>query len=103
MTERKLQGRSGERDVMASAYRLDSANLVHDIRGRRDVVVLGAFDCPGGEDAGVIRAAEHNADVALLAKRQEVVQRALLQQRVAAGKQKEDEGPGRGELHADIN
>src|SRR6185312_7168584 len=76
-----------ERDLMALADRLDLAYPFQDGRLGGRVVVHGAGDGAGGEDAGVVGPAHEEADAALLAERQEGLQRLLFEQRIAAGQE----------------
>src|SRR5207248_9355176 len=55
-----------------------------DDLGRRGLVIPGV---PAGEDAGIQRAADHDRGAGLLAFRQQILERRLLEQGVAAGEQ----------------
>ena len=88
MTEREVQRGGRERDAVARAHRLDLAHPLEDRGRRRRVLEIGAGDRSGREDAGVVGAADDQRDVAPRAQRQEGIERPLLQQGVAAGKEK---------------
>ncbi len=68
---------------MAVADRLDGIDPGDDL-GRRGLVVPGV---PAGEDAGIQRAADDNRCADLLAFGQQIIERRLLEQGVAAGEQ----------------
>ena len=81
--ERELQRGGRQRDVVRLANGGDLLHARYDI-GWRGFVVPGVS---AGEDAGVQRAADHQGGAAGLAQRNEVVERRLFQQGVAAGEQ----------------
>ena len=100
MAERELQRRGRQPDAVAGADRLDPPHPLHDLGRRRRILEVGALDRAGGEDAGVVGAADQERDVALLAQRQEAVERRLLEQGVAAGEQEAVEVAALGEVLA---
>ena len=67
MRQRKAQRGGGDGDAVGGADPLDPRHPVEDLRRRGFVVVDGAFDRAGGEDAGVERATQQDADAARLA------------------------------------
>ena len=84
MGERELQRGGRQRHVVRLA---DGGDLLHP----RNDLRRGGGVVPGvttGQDAGVQRAADDDRGAARLAQRQQVVERCLFQQRVAAGEQK---------------
>ena len=97
MAEREAEGGVGELHAVGGADRLDPGDAVEDLGWRRVVVVVGAGPWAGGEDAGVVGPADHDADPARLAKRQEGVERLLFEEGVAAGEQEDVEIPALGQ------
>ena len=87
---------------MGGADPLDPRHLFQNFGRRVAVIVFGAGDRTGRENAGIEHAAEHHADALLPGQRQELRQRRLLQQRIAAGQQHGVERSGRGETHAHV-
>ena len=63
----KLQRRGGHGDVVALADGLDFRHAVEDALRRQFGIEHGALDRAGGEDAGVVGAADDDFRVALLA------------------------------------
>jgi hypothetical protein len=82
----ELQGGGGEARAEALADAFEPADTRQHVRRRRVVVERAPWP---GEDAGVVGSADHHADAAALARREQAVQRRLLQQRIAAGEQEE--------------
>ena len=103
VSERELQRRRRERDAMAAADGVDPAHPLEHLGRRCPVVVGRALARPGGEDARVERPADQDADLLLDAERQQLVERALLQQRVAAGEQDAVEVGVAGEAQAGLD
>ena len=87
VAERELQRRGRQAHAVPRAHRLDPAHPLHDLGRRRRILEIGALDRAGRKDAGVVGAADDQRDVAPLAQRQELVERRLLEQGVAAGEQ----------------
>ena len=93
MGQGKAQRGGGDGHPVGGADPLDPGDPAENLRRRGLVVVEGAIDRPGRKDAGIVGAAQQNADAALLAQRQEALQSLLLQQRIAPGEEEEVEIP----------
>src|SRR5262252_467401 len=81
MGEWKLQRSRRQRYLVTIANRLDPVYPSDDLGWRRPIV-------PGvapGENAGIQRTADHNRDPGRLAPRQQIVERRLLEEGIAAG------------------
>jgi hypothetical protein len=102
MTERELERRRGETDAVTGADGFDPAYPGGDFGWCRPVVVVGAFDGAGGEDAGIVRAADDEPDALPLAERQELVESALLEQGEAPGQEEAVEVARLGEFPAGL-
>ena len=76
MRQRELQRRRGQRHLVRVAHRIDRGHPRDDVWRRRDVVPCLA----PRQDAGVQRSAHHDRCAVRVAHRQQVVERALLQQ-----------------------
>src|SRR5215469_1936083 len=88
MGEWKLQRSRRQRYLVTIANRLDPVYPSDDLGWRRPIV-------PGvapGENAGIQRTADHNRDPGRLAARQQIVERRLLEEGIAAGEKKDVPG-----------
>ncbi len=85
MRKRKLQRRSRQLDAMAAAHRLDASHLVEDGRRGRLVVVGCSLARADRQNAGIEGGRKQDRHALLLAQRQQLIERALLDERVAAG------------------
>ena len=102
MGQRELAGRGAQVDRVPGRRLFQTPHLGDDLRRRLHVVVarpVGAALRAGGQDAAVVGPAGDDADVLLQAQRQQLVQRALLQDRVAAGQQEAVEVAGARQAH----
>src|SRR3954454_16289836 len=103
VAERELERCAGQTHAVPTADGLDTCNALHYIGRGRGVVVVGAGHRTGGQDAGIVGAADQKRDVPLGAVGQERVQRRLLEQRVAAGEQETVEVAGAGKILAGLD
>src|ERR1700689_5060830 len=87
VTQRKLQRRGWQGDMVSRADRGDAADPLHDALRRWFGVEERALDGPGRQDAGIVRAADNDFRAAPLAQRQKRGEGFLLEQCIAAGKQ----------------
>src|SRR6266540_499886 len=91
MRERKLQRRRAQGDCEGGAHFFDCLDPRDDVRGGRLVVEVRHRSArrarAGREDAGVVRSADNDAHTSANAVGQQLRQRALIEQRVAAGEQ----------------
>src|SRR4029079_18785999 len=87
MGEGKAQRGFRELYLVTLAHGLDAPHALKHVLRRLAVIVSGVGLGSDRQNAGVVRAAEHNADAALLAERKKTVEGLLLEQRVASRKQ----------------
>ncbi len=80
VSQRILQRGCPQRDIVGGADALDHSGALQNFLTGGGIVVEGAEDSAGGEDAGVLGAANDHADPAPLAKRQEAVHAGLVEQ-----------------------
>ncbi len=105
MRARKLQRRGAQRDIELGAHRFDRGDARDKIGRRRSIVeirraAVGRMRA-GRQDAGVVRTADDERHAALLADRQQLGKRALVEQRIAAGEQHDVEIDLRQHVDAD--
>src|SRR5215831_4192271 len=81
----KLQGRGRQLDAVAPTYRLDLLHLVHDRRWGRLIVVGGTRARTRRQDARIEGCRQQHRHALALAKGQQLVKGALLEQGVAPG------------------
>jgi hypothetical protein len=91
VAERELEGGVDEAGAVGLADGLDAGHAVEDRLRRGVVVVEGPGAGAGGEDAGVVGAADDDARAAAQAEGEERGERLLFQQRVAAGEEEDVE------------
>src|SRR5580692_9296808 len=89
MSQGKLQGRCRQGHVVALTMRLEAAHAIDDALRRDPIVIVQgpAVPCPGRQNAGVVRTANDDGYSATRARRQQRIQRILLEQGVAAREQ----------------
>ena len=90
MRERELQRRRAQRHAVTLADAFDGCHTRNEFGGRRLVVeaqrLLGSRDA-GGKNARIEYAAKRDTNAARLAQRQQLGQRAMIEQGVASGEQ----------------
>ncbi len=79
MGEQELQRRSRQRDLVLRADRLDLLHFLEDRLRRRCIIIFGAGNGTGREDAAIEAAANDDGRLAFLAERQEFIERVLFE------------------------
>ena len=98
-----MQRRGRQGDAMGLTDALDIRNPCQDMRRRVLIIVFGALNRAGCQNARIEHAAEQYADALLLRQRQELLKRRLLQQGIASGEQHGVERSGLRETHAHLS